>query len=849
MQKSGVTTRATGASAKRATRRGRASKGWIVGVLFGLLAACGEESGAKHGTLTLPVDPSLVPAQSSIGPRSVARMIGESGIAMDFVLGELIVGTDDQGKLDAFVARWGGSVVRSTDRVGDVPRLHQVKLDPSAADVRTLLDELNANAPDLAGSFRSSSDDAAKLLAVALSEANAKGMTVTPNFVVPPMGIAEGTTNEAPTGDDTLYTPNAFDWPYMKRGNAQDIGVGSAWQIMHRAGVFRNKVRMLIMDGGFVQNADMPAARQIFGDWNAPNLMKCGSGDCPWHGTMVASAAMGTIDDGQGGAGPAAPVAELLAVPFESEFFALVFTLERIIHATIFGDPRIINMSFSMELDVGWDIAVKAACLGTCPSISEALGGITATVAATNKLLFASAGNQGKDVDNGGASIEGSTVIPCELPGVICVGGMAHDSTRAAGGSNFGTKADDASVDIYGPYSTWVGTDPDNPNNFARLVNGTSFASPFVAGVAALVWASRPSLSAGDVWGIMRDTAHVGGVHALGGNQRRIDAHAAIVRVLGGAPPSLTLNPSGPTAPINRDWSVTAAVNDDGSACPPSTCPLTFDPAPSRIVGNTAFYRFTSLGARSINVTTSDPAGQPRSASITVTAVNAPPEITIVAPADGATVPQGVPMQILGTSFDASEGPGPNPLSWFCVWSSSNASDVLGGGCELNHVFTTQGARTLTLTSTDTLGAASSASVTITVTPPPTNFPPVIGTTSRTPAVKNYDAGFTWTTPFTLTSSATDPEGNTPITYVWKATSFRPNSTTVAYASNVTLGSSASMTWTPSSTPSLFGTFAQLGNDCYSGQTVRVRVEATDSLGNKTTSTLPDFKVYRCILN
>ncbi len=837
-----------GASSRRGERRG-GSKGWHVALLAGVLAACGSESAPKEGTLTLPVDTSLAPAERTIGSRAVARVVGESGVAMDFFLGELVVATDDTAKLDAFVARWGGKVVASTDGAGGAPRVHHVTLDPSAADVEKLVAELNMKAPELRGAFRSSSDAAAKLLAVALAEANAGGMTVSPNYVVAPDGIAEGTTTEAPTGDDPLYGTNAFDWPYMNQGSAQDIGVGAAWQIMERAGVTRNKVRIMVLDGGFANMGDMPVTRTVVGSWNEPNLGKCGGSDCPWHGSMVVSAAMGRLDDGRGAAGPAAPVGELLAVPFQSDFIGLLTTLDRVVAATTFGNPKIINISASLELDLGVDIAFQAACLFTCPSISTTVSGITAAVAATNKLIFASAGNQGKDVDNAGDLIEGSTTMPCESAGVVCVGGLAHDSARLDAGSNFGSKTGDGTVAIYGPFWTWVGSDLDFTDNHARLRSGTSFSSPFVAGVAALVWASQPSLSARQVWEIVRDTAHVGGVHDRGGNQRRVNAHAAVARVLGGAPPAVTLTSRGPTAPLNREWSVTAAVRDEGAPCPAPACALTFDPVPARVAGNTAFYTFTTVGPRTITVTARDPVGQPASATTTVDVVNSPPDVAISAPVSGASVAEGVPLQFLGTATDANEGAGPGPGELTCVWSSSNPADVLPqGSCNFSYAFSTQGTRTITLLASDSQSLASSTAVSVTVTAPPVNFPPSIGATTRTPTQVTYNGdGFPWQTAFTLATTATDPEGNTPLTYVWKATTFRPQTSTV-YASNVTIGSSASATWTPSSTPSLFGAFAELGNACYQGQTVRVSVEVSDSLGNTSTRTLPDFKVYRCIL-
>ncbi|MEZ4270450.1 MAG: S8/S53 family peptidase [Myxococcota bacterium] len=47
-------------------------------------------------------------------------------------------------------------------------------------------------------------------------------------------------------------------------------------------------------------------------------------------------------------------------------------------------------------------------------------------------LVFASAGNDGADVDAEDCFIgcwEGAYRVPCEAPGVICVGGLTHNST------------------------------------------------------------------------------------------------------------------------------------------------------------------------------------------------------------------------------------------------------------------------------------------------------------------------------------------------------------------------------------------------------------------------------------
>src|SRR5690606_233002 len=103
----------------------------------------------------------------------------------------------------------------------------------------------------------------------------------------------------------------------------------------------------------------------------------------------------------------------------------------------------------------------------------------------TGMLLFAAAGNDGKNVDSEGCTFgvcwERTWVTPCENAGVICVGGLAANSKNKAGNSNYGGEQ----VDIFAPFTLWLGPDPDAPTNTARAISGTSFSSPFTAGIAA----------------------------------------------------------------------------------------------------------------------------------------------------------------------------------------------------------------------------------------------------------------------------------------------------------------------------------------------------------------------------
>lgn len=850
-----------------------------------LLAACSNPGGQgdQNRDLTIQVDTSLAPAQPSLpddsgNPRPLARVQGQSGTVVDIVLGELLVITNDEQKLQSFLSRWGGRVIQSypypeVEQVRGF-RAYHVRINPSAAQVEAILRELNQQVPQLEGSLRVSSQEAAQLLAVALSEARREGMAVMPNLV----GQNQA---EAPTGEEG-YNPNPITWTYMASGTPQNIGVDHAWNLLReRFGQLdlrlEERIRIAIADGGFAPNQDFPPGLENFAPLNARNPAACSGGTpCPWHGTHVLTTAMGVPDNNFGVAGPAGGVARPITIGLRPEL-GEIFRLPEILRGL--GSARIINMSFSFDIPWELDAAVEGTCRAACglfapfcdcPSLSGALSRLTGSLAGGGRLLFAAAGNDGVDVDRGGAPFnnEGFTRAPCELAGVICVGGMAENSTQRDPSSAFGSKRDDDSVDIYGPFTVWAGPDPDDNRNRARRKSGTSYSSPFVAGVAALVWAANPALSAGQVWEILRDTAHNCDLGpGVTGHRRCVNAYRAVLRALErneGFYLRVNTDPRGNRADLNREWELQAEVRsmDGQRIC--ETCPIRLDPPPSRTAGSLRYYRFNTEGRKTITITATDPRGRTHTRSVEVQVVNTPPQVFLYRPNEYDIIASNTDVVFEGRAVDLNEGPDPGPGPIECRWRSSHPADPIHNRVGCRHTLRFPpgvGNRTITLWATDPQGLTSSKSVVVIVMDF-SNQPPVITMGDLTPGPTEggpSGPGYSSVDRLRVTARATDPEDDLPITYTWKVISYRPDPNpddgrepeVWARATISTRTDTGNLEWIPASTnPRVIGDWRDFPRDCDRGQKVVLQLEATDSRGNLSRMSLPPFIVYdvNCIL-
>ncbi|MEM1056260.1 MAG: S8 family serine peptidase [Bacteroidota bacterium] len=208
------------------------------------------------------------------------------------------------------------------------------------------------------------------------------------------------------------------------------------------------------------------------------------------HGTGVAGlvAAVRGNNIGIDGIAPntaeAAPVRimALRAVPDGDEYDK---DIANAIRYAVDNGAHIINMSFGKGYSPDKSVVDEAAQYA----------------AERGVLLVHAAGNDGKDLGGGNNFPTDVTMDGSVISTWLEIGASSSDPAElAASFSNYG----DAEVDLFAPGAQVTSLAPGGETQTA---NGTSFAAPVVAGVAALVMAYVPELSAEEVRQILLDSA------------------------------------------------------------------------------------------------------------------------------------------------------------------------------------------------------------------------------------------------------------------------------------------------------------------------------------------------------
>jgi len=151
-----------------------------------------------------------------------------------------------------------------------------------------------------------------------------------------------------------------------------------------------------------------------------------------------------------------------------------------------------------------------------------------------NVTIIAAAGNDNKDAKE---------FFPSSFPFVISVGAVdAPDGSKRASYSNFSQNDDQSVLSLVAPGSGIISTVPivgldTNCTPTVSSCSGTSFAAPFVSGLAAMILSLKPSLTPAQVEQTMRDTAENITVSYPDNSQhtwKRINAYNAVRCVVEG---------------------------------------------------------------------------------------------------------------------------------------------------------------------------------------------------------------------------------------------------------------------------------------------------------------------------
>lgn len=532
---------------------------WVFGLVLGCFFlgevswGAGGEGGSwlrerfgsepEQGTFEYTINPGLIPTgisrDTTRGKKIVAAKDPDNNV-VKFVSNELIV---DRSQLEAVLVQLAPyqPVVQGSDAVPPPQEGTDIQMDPSwmeatsyvirlenlnAVDLSSL--ERNAKSLNLEGKFQFSSGIAAKLMASVI-QLKSQNIGVSPNFTVTPRVILFNTREQLTESGGYL---NALALPEFSSSSAHKSGVDKAWQFINalrrnEAIEGRRPSTVAIIDQGFLVDrhgiplrdragcSDFPdtVPQYDFEDDEYPadhslNLHCTGalaSPACYWHGTYAASTATARLHNDCGSAG----VAGQVAVPmfFQASTWSEVGRAIRT--ATAWG-ADITTMSFG---DSPGFLAQIFEYSPVHSALREAWNHGVVAVAAAGY----------------GGIIQPDTDVPCSDDfTALCVGALdGNNSNHHGSGTNYGPN-----VDIWAPQCITVAHPTnDAPRSVLDLFCGTSAATPYIAGVAALVKFVNPSLMAPDIRRIILETAWTDSPDSR--VTRYVNAFAAVTRAAG----------------------------------------------------------------------------------------------------------------------------------------------------------------------------------------------------------------------------------------------------------------------------------------------------------------------------
>lgn len=251
-----------------------------------------------------------------------------------------------------------------------------------------------------------------------------------------------------------------------------DYGIRDAWGVTRGAGV-----TIAVIDTGVGSppelNGVVTGGTDLSGNGSSDGRTPVGSDS--EHGTLVASLAAGRGTGSGAGVIGSAPEASVLAISIGFDGGDSDAQIADAVRWAVDNGADVINMSLTrntLDWPTSWDDAFSYAM-------------------ENDVVVLAAAGNRGSGTAEVGA--------PATMPGVLTVAGVDRAGTTSDRAS-----AQGVTIGVAAPSESLVGVMPDGSH--VRW-NGTSGATPIVAGVVALVRAAHPELDAANVINRLTSTA------------------------------------------------------------------------------------------------------------------------------------------------------------------------------------------------------------------------------------------------------------------------------------------------------------------------------------------------------
>jgi len=527
----------------------------------------------------------------------------------------------------------------------------------------------------------------------------------------------------ATTPSDPGYLP--YQWHYFAPADAVGgANLPDAWDVTKGSA----SITVAVIDTGYRQHADLGTVlpgydfitdiatandgdgrdsdAQDPGDWVAAN--ECGDGNSAdnssWHGTHVAGTIAALMNNGIGGTG-IAPNVRILPVRALGKCGGYISDIaDGIRWAAGLAVPDVpANPTPAHVLNMS--LGTTGACSATFKSAVD-------NVVTAGKVIVAATGNSGTI----------RVGQPANCVGVIAVTAHAKDGSNASY-ADVGTVTaisapggdGNAAAGVYSLSNT--GTTVPAADSYA-VYQGTSMATPHVAGVVALMLSADPSLTPAQVKSYLQSSARphpagtyctTSGVNLCGSGL--LDAAGALNATSTTPPTVVIATPSQVVAP-----NATVSLAGSATAHPPRTIKsyLWTQLTGATVAGidnaDTANATFTSpaTGTCSFQLAATDDAGLTGTATATVR-VNSAPVLTAV---EAQTVPEGSTLDFTVGATDVDGG----TLVFHSISLPKGATLSAHGEFSWSNA-TPTGSYTMTYYASDADGANSAqGAVTITVT-------------------------------------------------------------------------------------------------------------------------------------